>query len=224
MSTSQPKGALAWLPHVVFVALGLACVAIARGRHLTDDEARAQAADVAASTDARIWAAHVAANREHERDLERGAELVDMLLAAEDVRLREAALTTSFVRLTGGPPIGVPATQHHYVHRAIPQDHWTLHRFVASLIFGRKVGGAQYGGIERLDLEETAWLLDGLAGDPLPSDAELDAHFQARVDRARSLIEARRALQRELERERQTKERRARRRERRNENEDEDDG
>lgn len=168
-------------PHLALIAVAAVLVAVARSRHLDDQEAWRVAIDAAATTEARIGAAHRLACRATERSPAVGEELAATFLASSDERLREFALTSALCRHHGGDPGAAPALQRDYVarHAAPPTS---PHALRAVLLYMRKVGGVPVGGQGRLTWTEVGWFLDSLAGRPLPPPETLLAHLRARIE------------------------------------------
>ena len=114
--------ARSWAPHILLVATALGMVLVAALKHTSTEEALRIAFDDEASTDERLWAAHVAANRATSRDPRLGDTLVRAFLAAEDERLREGALTIDLSRHAihppGARPDAAPPLQSAYVYAA----------------------------------------------------------------------------------------------------------
>lgn len=182
-----------WQPHLILVGLALGMVLVARVKHTSTEEAIQTAFDDTASTDDRLWAAHLAANRATERDPRLGDALVRAFLADEDERLREGALTIDLCRHAvhppGARPDAAPPLQSAYVYSASGGGEYTPHRVRSYVLFRRKVGGSSVGGIRRMALPEARWFLDSLRGKPLPSRQKIERYL---VDRSREPVNLRR--------------------------------
>jgi hypothetical protein len=170
-----------WLPHVALLAATVLIFVVARAQHVDDDEAWAIATDDAASSSARIEAVHRLACRATTRSVALGDQLTRQLLASPDERLREFALTSVLCRHHTGDPMFEPPLQAAYVLQH-PGPPATPHHLRSVLHYRRKVGGAPVGGHGRLSWTEVGWFLDSLAGRPMPSAAELEAHLRARLN------------------------------------------
>lgn len=192
MKISAPSGgssgAGSFLPHIVLAVLAAVMIAVARAGHVTTEEAFATAFDETASTDDRIWGMHLAAGRATEFDRRLGVQLVNVFLASDDEKLREAAhlidLCRHAVRPPGAPSTAAPPLQDAYAYGPLPGERWTAHRLRCLVLHRRKVGGSIVGGIRRMELAEVQWFLDSLAGKPGPLKTEMQRYFNQRALRA----------------------------------------
>ena len=114
-------------------------VVVAAAKHTSTEEALRIAFDGEASTDERLWAAHLAANRATTREPRLGDALVRSFLAADDERLREGALTIDLSRHAihppGTRPDAAPPLQSAYVYAALEDGEYTPHRVRSRVLF-----------------------------------------------------------------------------------------
>jgi hypothetical protein len=182
-----------WIPHVALLATAAVMVVVAAAKHTSTEEALRIAFDGEASTDERLWAAHLAANRATTREPRLGDALVRSFLAADDERLREGALTIDLSRHAihppGTRPDAAPPLQSAYVYAALEDGEYTPHRVRSRVLFRRKVGGSSVGGIRRMALPEARWFMDSLRGTPLPPRKEIDRYL---IERSREPVNLRR--------------------------------
>lgn len=171
-----------WSIHVALLFVAAASVALGIASHTSSEEAWAIAFDESADADARIWAIHLAANRETERSSRIGRDLTLLLLGSRDERLREVALLNHVCRHTfnpaGASPNASPPIQDRYVYGPLPRGEWTPHRLRSLILYRRKVGGLAVGGINRMTSTEADWVLRTLRGDPLPPSPEIDLYLR----------------------------------------------
>jgi len=174
-----------WLPHLCLLGVASLMLLVAQLKHLPTEEALRVAFDVQATTDDRIWAAHLAANRATEPDIRLGQTLVSTFLDAEDERLREAAVLIDLCRHAqrpaSAPPGSSPPLQDAYAYGALTPEGWTPHRYRTLLFHRRKVGGSYVGGVRRMDLVEATWLIDAIRGAPLAPTEEIAAYMTKRA-------------------------------------------
>jgi len=184
-TSTEPSRWKPWLPHIALLALAFVMCVVAWSKHIGDGEALATALNEEASTEDRIWAMHVAANRATQVDPRIGYDVAKSFLASDDELLREAGLLVDLcrhaIRPTEPTDSPGPPLQEAYAYGPLPSTGWTPHRIRSLILHRRKVGGAALGGVRRMALEEAQWFLDSLAGVDPPTAEDVRAYFKERV-------------------------------------------
>ena len=169
-----------WLPHLVTALVLLAELMIWGLVHRSDDELRSTFRD--GSTQRRLDALHVLANRGEVEPTRFGDSFVPRLLSDPDDRMKEAAFTNEVCRVFAPPTIQSDYSRDAARFADDDLGHW----WRSHVIHRRKVGGAGTpgeGGL-KLQRQELAWFLDAVEGRPLDRRA-MTAYLRARMEQTR---------------------------------------
>lgn len=163
------------LPHLFLLAVLIVELLVGAGLRREESELRYLARE--GTTEERLWAWHVLANRDPDT-LEYDDDANRDLLNDEDPRLVDYSFTIDVSRLVRAAGI-TPRQEPRIRKRLRPGDALSSPDDVAEwwqryVIYRRKVGGKTVGGQVRLRRDELRWYFDALAGRPLDEQTLVD--------------------------------------------------
>lgn len=169
-----------WLPHLVCCASMALATGVWSIAGSSDEELLARAYDQTASPGARVTAMRTLATRPS-ASAEAVQDLWNEAMQATAPQVRLLAAGTDLLRFGardrwGTPPTPPRAAEAYLATLTKP----SAEEWLWFIVYRRKVGGMQVGSRRRLDLRETAWTIQALAGEA-PPQPEAKAHVLQRA-------------------------------------------
>lgn len=180
--SAQSAGPVKYVPHLFLLAVLVVEFLLGHATRMDDDELRRTSEE--GTTQERLWAWHVLANRDPDGFAFKDHHLKD-LLNDPDPLIVDYAFTIDICRLIQAK--GLTMRQEARIRKplkggsGVPRPDAVSEWWRRYVIFRRKVGGKPVGGHVRLQRQELAWYLQAMDGEELDEKTLVDSTNQRQL-------------------------------------------